>query len=223
MESIMELDELKVAWQTLDRRLQQQNTLSLHVFTERRLDQARSRLRPLVWGQIVQMLCGLLLVLAAVGFWTAHRDVPHLLAAGLIVHAYGVATIAFGGITLGLIGRIDYAAPVLAIQKQLAQLRSFYIRNGMIAGLSWWLLWVPLMMMFFMSVFGADLYANAPSVIYGGTAIGVAGLLATWWLQRWSRDPRRPRLAKFMHGSMTGAALRRAQAQLDEIVRFEQE
>ena len=77
------------------------------------------------------------------------------------------------------------------------------------------------MMMLLINLFGADLYANAPSLIYGGTAIGVVGLLATWWLQRWSRDPRHPRLAKFVHDSVTGASLRRAQGELDEIAQFE--
>ncbi len=223
MESIMELDELKSAWQSLDRRLAQQNSLNLQLFRDSKLDQARARLRPLHWGQIIQIIAGALLILMATTFWTQHREVTHLLIAGLIVHAYGVLMIVLGARTLWLVNQIDYAAPVIAIQKQLAQLRGFYILNGLWAGLPWWLLWMPFMMMFFMGAFGADVYANAPSVIYGGAAVGIVGLLATWWLHRWSRDPRRPRLAKFVHDSVTGASLRRAQAQLDEIARFEHE
>ena len=217
----MELDDLKLAWQTLDRRLEQENQLSLQLCKDRKLDKARSRLRPLYWGQIIQIIAGALVTLMAGSFWTSHRDAAHLLIAGLIVHAYGVLMIGLGARTLWLIGQIDYAAPVVAIQQQLAQLRSFHIRNSLWAGLPWWLLWMPLMMMLLIHLFGADLYANAPSLFYGGTAIGVVGLLATWWLQRWSRDPRRPRLAKFVHDSVTGASLRRAQGELDEIARFE--
>jgi serine/threonine-protein kinase len=223
MDIPMELDELKVAWRTLDRRLEQQNALSLKLLVDRRLDTLRSRLRPLYWGQMLQMLFGIVLVVAAAMFWTAHRQVPHLLLAGLCLHLYGIATIVFGGVTLALIGRIDYAAPVLTIQKQLAGLRRFYIRNAMAIGLSWWLLWVPLLMMFLMGLYGADLYAHAPSVAYLGLAIGVAGLLFFWWLHRWSRDGRRPLLAKFLSDSMTGSSLRKAQAVLDEIARFERE
>ena len=46
----MELDDFKSAWQTLDRRLQLDNTLKLHALRERSLDKARDSLRPLFWG-----------------------------------------------------------------------------------------------------------------------------------------------------------------------------
>ncbi|MET0226197.1 MAG: serine/threonine protein kinase, partial [Dokdonella sp.] len=82
---------------------------------------------------------------------------------------------------------------------------------------------MPFMMVLLMVLFGADLYADAPSVIYSGSAVGILGLIATWWFHRWSRDPRRPRLARFVDDSMTGDSLREAQAHLDEIARFERE
>ncbi len=218
----MELDDLKAAWQTLDRRLESQAALNLHIFKDAKLDKARRGLRPLAWGQAIQMLCGVALIPVAVGFWSAHPDVAHLLIAGLIVHVYGVLMIICGGATVGLIRRIDYAAPVLVIQKQLGQLRRFYIRTNIGLGLAWWFFWMPLLMMFFMATFGVDLYANAPSVIYCGTAIGVAGLLLTWTFHRWSRHPSRPRMAQMMQDSVAGTGLKKAQAVLDEIARFEQ-
>lgn len=218
----MELDDLKAAWQTLDRRLEQQSALNLHIFKQDKLDRMRSSLRPLFWGQLLQILFGVAMVLFAVSFWTQHRDEPHLLFTGLIVHVYGVVTIIFAGITLGLIGRIDYSAPVLAIQKQLAQLRRIYIINGMSVGLPWWVLWLPLMQMFLMNAFGADLYVNLGAWIWGSYAIGVLGLLATWWLHRWSRDPRRARVARIVDESVTGNSLRNARRVLEEIERFEE-
>ncbi len=216
----MELDDLKTAWQTLDRRMEQQSALNLHIFKEGKLDKARSRLRPLFWGQMLQILCGILLILWSVSFWTVHGDVPHLLIAGLSVHVYGVLMIICGGVTISLIGRIDYAAPVLAIQKQLGQLRRFYIRSGLGLGLAWWLLWIPLQMMLFMGA-GADLYDNAPSVIYAEAASGIAGLLLTWGFHRWSRNPNRPRVAKAVADSVAGSSLTKAQSILDEVERFE--
>jgi hypothetical protein len=218
----MELDDLKSAWQTLDRRLDAQAALNLHIFKDGKLDKARRGLRPLVWGQAFQMLCGVALILISVSFWSSHLDIAHLLLAGLLVHVYGVLMIIFGGVTLSLIDRIDYAAPVLAIQKQLGQLRRFYIRTNIGLGLAWWFLWMPLMMMLFMSAFGADLYANAPSVIFSGTAIGAVGLLLTWWFHRWSRHPSRPQMAKTVEDSVAGGSLNRAQRVLNEIAQFEQ-
>jgi serine/threonine-protein kinase len=218
----MELDDLKTAWQTLDRRLDAQTALNLHMFKDGKLDKARRGLRPLAWGQALQILCGIALIEWAVSFWSAHRDVPHLLLAGISVHVYGVLMIICGGATIGLISRIDYAAPVLAIQKQLGQLRRFYVRTNVGLGLAWWFLWMPIVMMLFMSAFGADLYANAPSVIYAGTAIGAAGLLLTFMFDRWVRHPSRPAMAKMVDDSVAGGSLNRAQRVLDEIAQFEQ-
>lgn len=219
----MELDDLKLAWLTLDKQLQQSNALSLQLFRDRTLDKARSHLRPLWWGQVVQMCFGLLLMLLAVSSWTANRDVLPVLIGGITMHAYSILLIVMGGATLGLIHKLDYAAPVLTIQKQLAQLRRFYVINGMVTGLPWWLLWMPFLMML------AGLGGNASGVSWAlswlsiGSGIGIAGLLGTWWFHRWSRHPGRPVLARKMEDSVSGNSLRKARDRLDEIARFEQE
>ena len=223
----MELDELKATWQSLDRRLAQHNQINLHLLREGKLDKTRKSLHPLLWGQVLQMLFGVPFILLAGLLWYRAGSVPpplpfSTLAAGIFVHAYGIATLALAGCTIGMIRTIDYSAPVLGIQKQLGKLRRFYIINGMIAGLPWWLMWVPVLMVL-SGLAGVDLYAKAPSVIWIGMGIGVAGLLATWWFHRWSRSPKRPRLAKTMEDSVTGGSLRKAQRILDEISQFEKE
>lgn len=223
MESTMELDDFKQAWQTLDRRLERQNALNLRLYTDGKLEKARAGLRPLVWRQVLQMVFGVLLMLLAGSYWADHRDVPYLLVSGLIVHAYGAAITILGGITLGMIGRIDYTAPVLGIQQQLAKLRRFYIRGGLFVGLSWWLLWSPLLIVLAGLDGNASGQAWLSSYLAIGAATGVAGLLATWWFHRWSRHPSRPRLAKAMEDSLTGGSLRKAQQMLDELARFERE
>jgi serine/threonine-protein kinase len=218
----VELDDLKQAWQSVDRRLEQQNRLAWSQVRERRLEKARSGLRPLYWGQLLQSVLGIPIILLGVSAWARHWDVTPLLVAGLVVHVYGVLLIAFSGRTLWLIGQIDYAAPVVTIQKQLAELRRFYALNGMVVGLPWWLLWMPIMMAL-AALAGVDVYARAPAMISLGTAIGVAGLAATWWVHRWSRRPGRPRLTRVMEDSLTGASLRKAQRVLDDVMRFERE
>ncbi len=223
METTMELDDFKQAWQTLDARLERQNAINLRLYTDGKLDKARAGLRPLVWGHLLQMLFGVLLMLLAGSYWVGHRDALPLLVSGLVVHAYGLAITILGGITLGMINQIDYAAPVLGIQKQLAQLRRFYIRSGIFTGLSWWVLWVPVLIV--LSGLGGDVDGQSwlLKFLYINTGVGVAGLLAMWWFHRWSHHPSRPRLAKAMDNSMTGSSLRKAQRLVDEIARFEQE
>ena len=140
----MELDDMKLAWQTLDRRLDLQNALNLHQFKESKLDKARSSLRPLYWGQIVQILFGDAMILFGIFASMRYHAVPHLLICSLCILLYGVLIIIFGGVTLGRISRIDYAAPVLDIQKQVDTLRRTYVFTGLCAGLPWWLLWIPI-------------------------------------------------------------------------------
>ncbi len=217
----MQLDDMKAAWLTLDRRLETQAAMNLQMYKENKLDKARSGLRALVWGQALQMIVGALIALWAAGFWSQHRDVPHLLIAGLIVHVYGISMILFGAAMQVLIGRIDYAAPVIAIQRQLARLRKVYVRGGLLIGLPWWLIWMPFLEIFFMSKFDADLYANASEFIGISIVIGIVGLVLTYVVYRWIA--KRPLWAKRVEDGSAGRSLNQTQNYLDQITQFEQE
>lgn len=223
METTMEIDELKSAWQTLDRRLDQHDRINLLLLTEQRVAKARSRLRPLFFGQLVQIVSGVLMIALGVSVWSSNRELPSLLISGLIVHVYGVTMIIFAGIALGMIASINNAAPVLEIQKRLARLRTFYIRGGMAVGLSWWLFWIPFVTALFYWLSGVNILERTPSIAVIGIAIGVIGLFATWLFHRWAHNPQRPRLAKFLDNSMTGSSLRRAREELDVLNEFERD
>ncbi|MEO7723789.1 MAG: hypothetical protein ABIU29_03740, partial [Chthoniobacterales bacterium] len=56
-----ELDDLKSTWQTLNRTLERQHALAFHQFRENKLSRFRSGFRPLVIGQIIQLICGVAL------------------------------------------------------------------------------------------------------------------------------------------------------------------
>lgn len=216
----MELDEMKLAWQGLDRRLEQQYALNLQLFRDGRLDKLQRGLRPLVWGQAIQMLIGVLGLLVLAPIWIAHWRDPAVLVAGVVMHAYCVGLIIVGAMVQSQVARIDYGAPVLAIQRQLLQLRRTYAFWGaVVVGLPWWFLTAPLLVV----LSRGAVMVNAPSVVWIQLAIGAAGLLATWWFHRWSRRPERAALARKLDDSTAGGSIRRAQAALDEIARFEQE
>jgi hypothetical protein len=222
MENTMELDDFKSAWQALDQRLARDSAINLQLFRDHRLDKARSSLRPLFWGQVLQMGFGVAFIALAALLWSSKPEVASVIAAGVVVHAYGVACILMAGIVLAGMGKVEYSVPVLEIQKQLARVRRAYIVSGMVAGLPWWFLWVPVLMVG-VGLGGVDLYARAPSLVWSGLGIGAAGLLATAWFHRWSRSGERPRLARAMEDAVTGRSLRKAQAHLEELVRFERE
>ena len=217
----MELDDMKAAWQALDHRLDAQAALNLHMFKEGKLDRLRRGLRPLAWGQAIQIVMGVLIAVWGGGFWVDHREVPHLLIAGMIVHAAGISMIALGAVMQALIARIDYSAPVLTIQRQLAQLRKVYVRGGLAIGLPWWVLWVPFAIVFLKTEFGADLFVNAPGVVWINVATGFVGMLLSLLFILWAA--KRPRLAKRMEHGAAGGSINRAQAHLNDIAHFESE
>ena len=218
----MEHDELKATWQALDRRMQQSNAIQLQLFKDGRFKNLRVGLRPLFWGQIVQILFGVLTILIGVAFWSQHRDVTHLFLNGLILHVYGVLTIITAGMTLGKIRSIDYSAPVLSIQRQVASVRRVYVGSGIVVGYSWWLMWIPFAVVAF-DYLGVDIVTVAPGFVFTSVAIGIIGLLAMWGLHRWGSSPRSGKFGQRYVESLSGGSLKRAQRVLDEIAQFEKE
>ncbi|MEZ5464197.1 MAG: serine/threonine protein kinase [Lysobacteraceae bacterium] len=223
MDTIMELDELKQAWQQLDRRLARSDALQLAAYRERRFASARRRLLSLRLGQALQILFGVLVVLLSVASWRANLGQPLLFASGILMHAYGVLCILVGGLVQQRISDIDYSAPVLAIQKQLAAVRRTHSLGGLWVGLPWLFLWVPALAMFVRWMTGFDLYVAAPLFAWSSLGAGVLLLVAALWLFRWSRSPARPRLAAWVERSLAADSLQAAQEVLDDVRRFESE
>ena len=214
----MELDEMKLAWQTLDRRLDKHYALNLQLFRDGRMDKLRRGLRPLVWGQAIQMLLGLLLVGVALAFGTTHWHVMHLLVCALLVHLYGVLLIAFAARNVYLIQRIDHAAPVLLIQRQLADLRAWRVRvEAPVNAILGCFVWIPVLWMN-LAWYGIDLWSRTFFLwSTGSSLVGVAIVVLAVWLMR------RAGMARRMEDNAAGHSVRKAEAVLDEISRFEQE
>ncbi len=214
----MELDEMKLAWQVLDRRLEQQHALNLQLFRDGKLDKLRRGLRPLVWGQGIQMAIGVLLVGVAVAFWTTRLHVTHLLVCGLLVQAYGLLLIVFAARVLYLIQRIDHAAPVLLIQRQLADLRAWRVRvEAPMNAVLGCFIWIPVTWMN-LAWYGIDLWSRWFMLwAVASGLVGLAGVMLVWWLMR------RAGMARKIEDNAAGRSVQKAQAMLDEIARFERE
>lgn len=215
----MELDELKLAWQSLDRRMEALMTMNQQELLKEKRGKVRSKLRLLAWGQSFQMIIGSVITLISIGFWHAMLEIPHLFFAGLSLHVYGVLLIMFGGAMHGMMSRVDYSAPVMTIQKQLAKTRRFYVLASTTLGLVWWLLWIPLMMVAFAWAFNVDIYAHQPLILWSWVIIGSGGLMASLGFIYWAS--KRPILSGKLERSAAGKSLNNAQAFLDEIADFE--
>jgi hypothetical protein len=217
METTMDNDDLKAAWQDLSRRIESQNALNMELLRDRKLEKMRRSLLPLVIGQVLQIALGVGLVVLGVVCWKRNLHVASYLVAGIVVHAFGIATAALAGITLGLIATLDYAAPVVKIQKQLGALRRFYAFNGGIAGVSWWVMWMVVVVAFA----GLGHHAVDAAWAWWTLGVGIAGLLATWGAWWWAQRHPQRRFAAWVNSTAVGASLRTAQARLDEVRGFE--
>jgi hypothetical protein len=216
-----ELDDLKSAWQALNRSLERQNTLAFQEFKERRLTRIRSAFRPLLTGQVLQIIAGVILALIGGSFWVDHLGVAHLMIYGISLHLYGIMFIVFAARDLYLIKRADYSASVLVLQKQLAALRNWHVQAGIWFGIAGCFIWIPAMLMIFYGL-GADVWVLNSSVVGWLLLSGALCFVVMAALIVVSRRPGREKFANGLAASSVGRSVRRAQAELDEIAAFEE-
>jgi hypothetical protein len=214
------LDDLKNAWNELSNKLERQNTLALHQLKENRLAHLRFGLRPLVLGQVAQLVIGITIAAFFGWFWFNHLAALPLLICGVLLQAYGIMFIAFAVRDLCLIRAIDYAAPVVQIQKQLAQLRAWHIRTGIWFGLAGSIVWLPAMLI---ALFGlkADLWLDKPQKVWWLILSALVCLALNYGLLLLARSP--GKCGSALRRSWIGNTVNRAQSMLDEIEQFERE
>jgi hypothetical protein len=220
----MELDEMKLAWQALDRRLAQQ-AIDLELYRDHRMDRLRRRLRPLAWWTMAQIPLGIALMLWGIGFWSTHLGDTRWVVCGIVMQLFGLLWVIFPGRTLAMVLRIDPAAPVLEIQRRLARLRAWRVRvEAPVAAVTGSVIWVPALLMLAQSQgdrFGLDIWDHTRpglvrwlvlSVLVSLGAVALAyGVLRRLGLLRW------------LANHLAGASVRRAEAELDAVLRFERE
>jgi hypothetical protein len=219
----MELDDLKLAWAELGRRVEATEALALDLRRERQRDKSRRSLSWLTLGTTVAIGIWMVVVATVAPFWIANRHVPHLIVAGLALHLYGVVAIIASVIQLLLIGRTYYTAPIVLMQRRLAELYRFRVYCQIVLILPWWLLWVAALIVG-ARILGFDIYADSPAWIYWNLAAGVAGLALTGWLaRRVSARPPRSKWLRRIADDLAGRSLMRAARHLEDVDRFERE
>jgi len=228
-----ELDELKTAWRRLDAELDAAWTrldlradaleaLALQERRERDIGHSRASLRWFGLAQLLELLLWIVMVVVAASFWFDHRHTPHLLAAGLVLHAYGIAAIWASATRALLAAGVYYTAPVLDIQRRLARLQRFTTVTTVALGLPWWCLWLVATMVGARLWLGIDLYTAAPGWVLATLGFGVLAMGASVWLAlRWARHPPASPRLRAMIDDLSGRNLRRARRRIEEIEAFE--
>ena len=157
--------------------LEQQELAGRFLLTRRQLmDRVELSLRPLFRGQLVQVLMGIALIALGAQCWARNTQLPHKVICGAIVHIYGIIVIAQAAMVCTKIKHIDYSKPVTEVRDKLGNVRTAYLRAGIVIGFVWWLMWLPVTVAF---GFDAVLY---PGSLIVSLAIGVTGLVVSLWL-----------------------------------------
>jgi hypothetical protein len=218
---IVELEDLKVAWAKLDDRVAHLEEIVVQNQHKRVVDRTKRVLAMLGWGQAVQSVIWIGVIAIVAPFWIEHRHVPHLLAAGLALHVYGVLTVWCSVVQLLSIAHVYWTAPVVSFQRRLAGLERLRIISSLATGTPWLVLWVPALMVGAKRFWSVDLYAQSSDWIYASLGVGIVAIAAIVWLARRlaNRPPSSPCLRSVID-DLAGRSLVRASRQLKEISAF---
>ncbi len=221
----MELDDIRQAWTEVSLRQEGMEALLRMDYRDRRVQRTRAALRWSLAGRVLALLAWMAFTAWAGSFWVAYRHVPHWLVIGLLLHAYGIAGIWSSATQLLLLARIFlFDAPVLVLQRRLAQLRRFRAWSTFLLGLPWWCLWLLLPLAALYRWTGVDGLAGNVAWVWACMALGVAGMAASLWLARRlaGRAQHAPWLQRIID-DMSGCNLRRASHEMEQLARFERE
>ncbi|GAB2592267.1 hypothetical protein ISP15_14635 [Dyella jejuensis] len=220
----MELDDMKQAWQKLGHRVEQQGSLERQILRDMQLGRLRSRFRPLVSGQLALIALGVALALWGGHFWFMHLHIWQAVACGMAMQVFGILSIIFPARVLVFVYGLDYAAPVVEIQRRIARLRMWRVKvEAPVFGVLGTVIWIPALLMlaqYEMDRSGINLWHSLPGSLFWLGLDGVMSLAAVVIVYGaliklgWRRR---------LEDSFAGKSVKRAEAALLEIVQFERE
>ncbi len=224
----MEFEELQAAWRELNRRVEHGESLIRDTRKRVHMDHVRTVLRYWSWVPAIELAFGIVTVLF-VGFflarhWTSVLVEPAGMIPGLLIAALGLAVFAASVRQLSLIAGIDYAAPVITMQRRMHATRRLRLQ------MTWWDLLIgiplwPVFVIFVLQTLGS--YGSyrlfSPTWLLVNFLAGLAIVAMVIGIARWlSRQAfASPMLARVAE-EITGKGLTRAIAEMDELTRFEQ-
>jgi hypothetical protein len=218
----MELDDLKAAWAELDRKLATTQAAVARLHAERTADRTRSALRPLPWQLAWELFEGIVAVVLMGVYLADHIGETRFAVPGLILHALAVMSIIATVWQMVLLGRVDFAAPVVDLQRQLARLRAARCRAWFWVLVLAPLVWILLLVVGVKGLFGGDVYAacGLPFVL-ANVAFGVVFTLIVWGVAKaWAGKQPASAWREWFTDGLAGTSLTRAKRHLREAAEF---
>ena len=221
----MELDEMKLAWQAMGQQLERQNVLQLEQLRQGRADRLHRYLRPLAWGQSLLIVLGVALMLWGISFWSTHLDIWQAVACGVFMQLFGTLAFAFPIRLLVMQQGIDYAAPVLDIQRRLAQMRAWRVKvEAPVFAVLGGVVWIPALLMeaqYEGDSFGLNLWQHMGHGVMAWLLLSVGAAVGLVFLARFV--VRRLGHGRWLENSLAGGSIVKAETALAEMARFERE
>jgi len=215
----MELDDLKAAWQRLDRRVQALSLINQRLMADTAVRKARWRLAPLMAGAVINVLVGIFFAVVSGTVWSTHLESPPVLTVGIAMNVLGVVFIVNGVGRLALAGRIVFTRPVLEIQRTLALLQRWEAWSFHAAWVACCLLPLAILIAFAIATTGERSWERAPGYLLTHLLVWLTVAVGPLLLYIGSRR-RNGRLAARMDAFLTSHSIARASAAIEEIDEF---
>jgi hypothetical protein len=221
----MDLQDMKNLWAEYDRKLETSLRLNTRILREMNLSKVDSSLKRLSRLLIFELVQDLAAVILLGMFIASHIGEMRFLAPALLLDVCAVSFLIRSGRQFAALHSLDYSAPVVTIQKQLAALRIERIRVTKWVLLLCPLLWAPLLVVALEGLFGLDAYLFLDGTwLAANLLLGLAFIPLMLWVARrvagrWQGSP----LFQSLMDDLAGRSLVAATGFLNELSRFEEE
>jgi hypothetical protein len=123
----MELSELKSIWEAYDTKLQKSLKLNLHCLQMIQSQKVRSKLKPLVWLRIAEVILHAIVIIWLAGFLFKNMSaLQYVISASVLILFFGIA-LANGVKQIIILTEINNNEDILTIQKKLSILQSHIV------------------------------------------------------------------------------------------------
>lgn len=156
----MEIDDLKKRWQSQDRKIGEILRINQRLQLRAEFAGSRGWVRWFRVGAVAEILMALVCLVWTGAFIRAHFEEPRFLVPAAALHLWLVSAIGIAIARYVRAGFIDYSAPVLAIQRQIEDLRIFSARSLQLLFVFGCAVWgAPFSIVASRGLFGIDLFA----------------------------------------------------------------
>jgi hypothetical protein len=219
----MNLDEIQAQWREYDRKLDTLLQLNRRLLNADTLARASSALgRQKLWATVGIMTNAAVIPLVGLFIALNHRSLAFVVPA-VAIDVYFIINLLVHAKQTHLLSRLDFAGPVIAIQRRVDEVVRLRIRFARWLALSLVLSWVPISIVVFKALLGWNLYSIAPAWLVVNAILGLCCIpLVLWASSSLARDRLSAPAQRFFR-EIAGEDLTAARAFLSAVTDFEQE